>query len=92
MLLVADTSSAIEARDRRQIPLGSEHSDSLAPRDCRVIAQLARVEGVSLHEKRVGMIGHEVGRHHELERAPRCGLSLDDGPTEQVGPREHSLF
>ena len=84
------TSSA-QAGDRSQVPLGSKLGDGFASRRGGVLSQIAHVENVSEHEQRVGVVGHVVGGLHELERAPRGGLRLDRGPTEQVRPREQQL-
>ena len=84
------TSNA-QAGDRSQVPLGSKLGDGFASRCGGVLSEIAHVENVSEHEQRVGVVGDVVGGLHELERAPRGGLRLDRGPTEQVRPREQQL-
>jgi len=84
------TSSA-QAGDRSQVPLGSKLGDGFASRRGGALSQIAHVENVSEHEQRVGVVGHEVGGLQELDCAPRGGLRLDRGPTEQVRPREQQL-
>jgi hypothetical protein len=39
-------------RDRRKVPLGSEHRDGFASRGGCVVAQIARVQDVGEHEQR----------------------------------------
>ena len=73
------TRLAHQAGDGRQVSFGSQLRDSFTSRRCSSVALITRIADLGEHEQHAGVIRHDFGRLHELERPPRGGLRLGGG-------------